>query len=77
MFVCVCVCVCVCVFESAIPFCVNVYSQFFKIQKNAPIWIQYFQSHGVRHVLLLLDLDLSSQGQTFGILLVLRLSRKW
>ena len=69
----VCKCVCVCV-----SFCVNVCFQVAKILKRNHLYrIDHFQSNGLSPIFLLLDLDLHFQGQTFVILFVLRISRKW
>ena len=67
------VCICqVCV--SA--FCIKICSHVAKIWKKITYGIWNFQSNSASLVLLLLDLDLNFQGQSFGTFLVLWISRK-
>ena len=56
--------------------CVNVCSQVHKILKNSLYGFENFKLNGVSPVLLLLDLDLHFQGQSFGIFLHLLINRK-
>ena len=70
VYICKCLLVIVCV-----TFSLNVYCRLVKILKNHTI--EDLQSNGTSSVLVLLDFDLHLRGQTFCILLVLRMYRKW
>ena len=69
-------CASVCIFV-CVNVCVNMLPGRQSSEKNQHYGIKHFQSNGASPVVLLLDLVLDFQGQAFGNLFDLRISRKW
>ena len=73
---CLSLCMYMCV-SQCVSFWVNVCFRVIKILKIYLYGIKHLQSNGSSLVFLLFNFDLHYQGQTFGILFDLRISRKW